>query len=893
MISFYVDPQWCGVLFSVYWKNDKGYLFTGGTTPQLDPLATTAFAEPLDVDWITFAGNVGFEIYHLSSSWAVVLDAAKVTGVLLLLGFGSLVGYRILKYLWLSRFSDDSEPPSPSMQHNVTVSLNRSQLLEDVEYADLNDVEVSFLNCTAATYKSHLCSRGIQREIISQHDRLVSENLMPFLLYLQESSPWPYDITPSDVTCELGWLVKKLMHLVDFQESYRHRKNLNEFSQNVANTRNSGNINEKMCYASPRNTTRGSPFLPRYCREDSCEFSAHTHREGSFDSTCSEFSLDFTLPESCENTNIINLDKLQLEIDKLKSNCQMMDEELETIKCNRNLPGLSSLMETNVSETNFTRNEDGLQSPSASSEALKQKNARACFAGLYSLTTIINSSSDLSDLSECGNKMVESTESLEWDSPQSVVTSAANTWDQVPDKHFPQPNRSVNVDNSRIAVTACEKMQDDYISQEISSQSKSVRDLKVPSNEHEMTLDLEWDEDDLVSDMNNGDENFNSMDLGSVQLCSPSASDGTSEINNIMYQHTRCKDNQYKLHPLNTTNGNNLEPTSPQLQDCDNDCVMNASKYSKESGYLEWDEETEFSLQELHGASSTQATPESDFPPLSNSTDAIYMQNEQYVGSRTNIYQYALQLCQGNSQKGETLLKGFAEIPSLTGLQNLRQIHRDSYCIIRAAIFQGLSSHCQIPCGRTAFQSLSEAFNSYNFTWLQNWNFSMYLPYQGKEVLHGMRMCLHTLDNVMSVLSSREDSGDTLALLLNSDRSLDIHVMEAVKLHLLLQSIKLYQSYTSGGNVPGFVDLMFAHESCRTPKEFMDNHLQNLGESANLHEMVISLLGYTLNMKICVIYPALIGTDKFVSYFPQCNISSFQHEVVFVEDEDCCCVLVK
>jgi len=66
------------------------------------------------------------------------------------------------------------------------------------------------------------------------------------------------------------------------------------------------------------------------------------------------------------------------EIDQLKSNCLLMDEDFETIKCNRNVPGMSSLM---------------TEAPNEESER------KACFAGLYSLTCINKSiSSELSDM---------------------------------------------------------------------------------------------------------------------------------------------------------------------------------------------------------------------------------------------------------------------------------------------------------------------------------------------------------------------------------------------------------------------------------------------------------------------------------------------------------------
>ena len=169
---------------------------------------------------------------------------------------------------------------------------------------------------------------------------------------------------------------------------------------------------------------------------DSLGFSKRLARDGSFDSTFSELSLDF-LPESAaelDTGTMLCMEKLQQEIDQLKTNCQMMDEEFETIRCNRNLPGMSSLMAANASCQDLVSRavHPNLDTGAGHKESSKQEKARACFAGLYSLTTIKNStSSELSDsflapvLGLDGQGSIGSAEALDWDSP-NLTTSPAN-----------------------------------------------------------------------------------------------------------------------------------------------------------------------------------------------------------------------------------------------------------------------------------------------------------------------------------------------------------------------------------------------------------------------------------------------------------------------------------
>jgi len=171
---------------------------------------------------------------------------------------------------------------------------------------------------------------------------------------------------------------------------------------------------------------------------DSLGFSKRLPRDGSFDSTFSEMSLDF-LPEGAtdfDTDTMLCMEKLQQEIDQLKTNCQMMDEEFETIRCNRNLPGMSSLMAANASNQDLVSNavDPNLDTGAGPTESSKQERARACFAGLYSLTTIKNStSSDLSDsfpvpvLGVVGQGSIGSAESLDWDSPKLTRSPAGNS----------------------------------------------------------------------------------------------------------------------------------------------------------------------------------------------------------------------------------------------------------------------------------------------------------------------------------------------------------------------------------------------------------------------------------------------------------------------------------
>lgn len=95
-----------------------------------------------------------------------------------------------------------------------------------------------------------------------------------------------------------------------------------------------------------------------------------------------------------------------------------------------------------------------------------------------------------------------------------------------------------------------------------------------------------------------------------------------------------------------------------------------------------------------------------------------------------------------------------------------------------------------------------------------------------------------------SLLSSTNgDREETLATLLNSDPTLDLHVVEAVKLHMLQCAMELYQGNSSeSDNMPLFALLMFARDTSETPEHLMNNHLRDIGNSGGLEQVCCCFL---------------------------------------------------
>ena len=96
-----------------------------------------------------------------------------------------------------------------------------------------------------------------------------------------------------------------------------------------------------------------------------------------------------------------------------------------------------------------------------------------------------------------------------------------------------------------------------------------------------------------------------------------------------------------------------------------------------------------------------------------------------------------------------------------------------------------------------------------------------------------------------SLLSSSAtgDKEETLAALLNCDLTLDLHIMEAVKLHMLWNAMQLHQQNSIGTDeVPLFAMLMFARDTSETPKDLMNNHLRDVGNTGGLEQVSYGII---------------------------------------------------
>ncbi|XP_076045085.1 uncharacterized protein LOC143027610 isoform X2 [Oratosquilla oratoria] len=254
------------------------------------------------------------------------------------------------------------------------------------------------------------------------------------------------------------------------------------------------------------------------------------------------------------------------------------------------------------------------------------------------------------------------------------------------------------------------------------------------------------------------------------------------------------------------------------------------------------------------------------------------------IGEKIDISSYAHNQWKGNTKKANTIRQGYSAIPLELNLHHLRQIRGDNYCAVRAALYQVLRRGLPLPSGCDTYKSLSTHLLE-GAQWLKQWTFARRFSYTSDNVLVGFKDCLDTLDKLVLDIMGCENKDSVVLTALNSNPHIDIKICEAIKLHMMMAAVDLYQRNISGDSVPLFAMIMFARQSSETPKEFLANHLNAVGDTAGLEQIEMFLLGHMLQVSLEVVRPLSYGQDDFISYYPDSNVGIWPKITLIAEDD--------
>ncbi|XP_070565667.1 uncharacterized protein [Ptychodera flava] len=261
------------------------------------------------------------------------------------------------------------------------------------------------------------------------------------------------------------------------------------------------------------------------------------------------------------------------------------------------------------------------------------------------------------------------------------------------------------------------------------------------------------------------------------------------------------------------------------------------------------------------------------------------------IGEKRPIRGYGEREWKGNTANARAMRMGYAEIPSLLNCNNLRSIRGDNYCAIRAALYQSLvNNFINVRLGQD-LQNITQVpdwFMNSGYDWVQSWTFGHRLR-KYTHPIEKMKECLRVLQDQIDHMQSTDSAEDRERMLLdmfNGDNSeVDIQLMEAVKLLMLYNAIRLHEDNSTGKEVPVFVWLMYARDTSETPEKLMLNHFNLVGDSGGLEQVEMFLLGYTLGVTLKVVRPSQFKREDFITHYPDDHIDDWPSVTMIAEDD--------
>ncbi|KAK2142840.1 hypothetical protein LSH36_908g01069 [Paralvinella palmiformis] len=266
------------------------------------------------------------------------------------------------------------------------------------------------------------------------------------------------------------------------------------------------------------------------------------------------------------------------------------------------------------------------------------------------------------------------------------------------------------------------------------------------------------------------------------------------------------------------------------------------------------------------------------------------------IGSKINIFEYVEKNFKGEATSAQVMKKGYHQIPRLLGKTQIRLIRGDSYCVLRAVLYQICVNNYHMMQYIGSYADTIEClavFDDPQYSFLKKWSFANRLPYDSDSVMDRIQDCLESFYTQMDQLSSISSSSAreiALVELLNFDPEVDLKLMEAVKVLMMLKAIKMYESYmglvqSEVSKPPVFVWLMYSRQSSQTPEALFNNHINPLGDVSPAHQVELFLLGYTLGVKIEIVRPPRYGQDDFISHYPDDGADNFPTVSLVAEDD--------
>lgn len=330
-------------------------------------------------------------------------------------------------------------------------------------------------------------------------------------------------------------------------------------------------------------------------------------------------------------------------------------------------------------------------------------------------------------------------------------------------------------------------------------------------------------------------------------------------------------------------------PTVPE-ENTPSPSGTSASDFASEFASLDASSMGDVASHDTNGNDIVQEHPGDDFELNGDSVVSI--------GDRVLIEDYIPERWhRQNNGDTENVEKSLTGILSGLCVASMRRVRHDGYDAIRAAAFQVLASGGSLLSSHrganAVFQRFHEPASLGKLPWLEQWRFHHKLGHDSAmSCLQQFWECLSCLQDMEDQVNAAANPELFLARHLNEDATLDAKLVEAVRIVMLKSALDLFALMRSDNDqpCPVFATVLFSRSSSATPKDLFLNHLNRLGREQQVQEVELYLLGYALATTLTVVRPALSGSEDCISRYPEWQVGTWP-EVVLVEQDGqyCAC----
>lgn len=211
------------------------------------------------------------------------------------------------------------------------------------------------------------------------------------------------------------------------------------------------------------------------------------------------------------------------------------------------------------------------------------------------------------------------------------------------------------------------------------------------------------------------------------------------------------------------------------------------------------------------------------------------------VSSKIDIDLYSESEWKGTTYAAQCMRLGYKKVMEATGCGGMRKIRGDNYCGLRATSFQLLSQNLKCLIHLPNLKYVLSFYDTLSkCEWLSQWSFAgrLDLPMPHNDAIKKCLRMLYELIEMSRSITDDEERVKYFLDLFNSGSDDEIMFFEALKLLMLHSAIELLEME----NMPEFAYLLFARDTSETPEKFMMNHLNTVGDTGGLEQVVYCMI---------------------------------------------------